>query len=244
MSTVTSTMPQTAAGPPSAVPNPVRADVVVENRIIVPGWVNTLAEYRRWAETDDYPQTGWVSYLDGKIWVDPNLEEFFTHNRVKQAFNYMFGSLFEREPVADFVPDRMLLVNTIANLSTEPDGLFYLWDTMRSGRLGLVPGKKTGYMQLEGTPDGVLEIVSDGSVTKDLDHLRNLYWKAQFPEYWVVDARGDAIRFDIFRHAEEGYEPTLAQDGWLRSEVLGHSFRVERKSDPLGRPKFVVHVKP
>jgi Uma2 family endonuclease len=137
----------------------------------------------------------------------------------------------------------MLLVNELANLSTEPDGLFYLWTTMQSGRLRLVPGQSAGFMQLEGTPDSVLEVVSDGSKVKDLVKLRDLYWKAQIPEYWLVDARADAVQFDILRHAADGYQATAAEDGWLRSGVLGHSFRIERTTDPLGFAQFVVHVK-
>lgn len=244
MSTVISTPMQTVApAPPAQVPAPPRADVIVEPQMIIPGWVNSLAEYRRWSESDAYPRSGWVSFLDGVIWVDPSMEEFLTHNQIKQAFGGMFFTLLSQYSVGRFVPDRMLLVNEAANLSTEPDGLFYLWETMQSGRLRLAPGKVTGYMQLEGTPDGVLEIVSDSSEVKDLVRLRELYWKAQIPEYWIVDARADPVRFDILRHTIEAYEPTPMQEGWVRSAVLGHSFRIERSDDPLGLPHYVIQVK-
>jgi Uma2 family endonuclease len=244
MNTIVSSPSQTEVALPSVPAQSHRADVVVENKIMVPGWINTLAEYRCWAESDAYPLSGWVSYLDGKIFVDPNMEEFLSHNRVKCAFNTMFGMLLMRDPPGYFAPDRMLLANEAANLSTEPDGLFYLWPTLQSGRLRLVPGKKTGYMQLEGTPDVVLEIVSDGSETKDTVTLRDLYWKAQIPEYWLVDARRDAIQFDILRHTADGYQPTPRVDGWLRSEILAQSFRIERTADPLGMAQFIVHCRP
>jgi Uma2 family endonuclease len=244
MSTIIPSLPQTAVALPSAQAETRRANVVVENKIMIPGWIDSLESYRRWAESDEYPHSGWVSYLDGTIWVEATMEEFLTHNQIKQAFNGMFFSLLTKHPSGRFVPDRMLLVNEAANLSTEPDGLFFLWATVQAGRLRLVPGKKTGYMQLEGTPDAVLEIVSDSSEGKDLTNLRDLYWKAQIPEYWVVDARGEAVRFDILRRTQDGYETTPMEDGWLRSEVLGHSFRIERSTDPLGLPQFVVQVKP
>lgn len=243
MSTIISTPMQTAVSAPAAQISSPRADVVIEDKMFIPGWINSLQEYRRWAESDEYPQNGWVSYLDGKIWVDANMEEFLAHNQVKYAFNGMFFNHLTQHPLGRFVPDRMLLVNEVANLSTEPDGLFFFWATMQSGRLRLVPGKKTGYTQLEGTPDVVLEIVSDSSKGKDLTTLRDLYWKAQIPEYWLVDARGDAIGFDILRHSAEGYQATISADGWVRSEILGRSFRIERTVDPLGFPQFVVQVK-
>ena len=114
---------------------------------------------------------------------------------------------------------------------------------MQTGRLRLVPGKNAGYMQLEGTPDAVLEILSDSSEKKDLVRLRDLYWKAQIPEYWLVDARKETVKFDILCHAEDGYQTTSSEDGWLRSNILGQSFRIERGIDPLGLAQFVVQVK-
>ena len=243
MRTDISTLPTTAVAPPASGVV-ARADVVVENRILIPGWILTLADYRRWTESNEYPQQGSFAYLHGTVWVDPNMEEFLTHNRVKQAYNLSLGMLLMKTPTGCFVPDRMLLVNEAANLATEPDGLFYLWQTMQSGRLRLVPGKNAGFMQLEGTPDVVLEIVSDSSLTKDLVQLRELYWKAEIPEYWLVDARKDAIQFDILTRTENGYQPTTADAGWVRSNVLAHSFRIERTADPLGLPQFVVSFKP
>lgn len=243
MSTIIPTLPQTAVAVPPATELLRRADVVVENKITIPGWIGTLQEYRRWAESDDYPQSGWVAYLNGVIFVDATKEELLAHNQVKYAFTGMFYSLLTQQPTGRFVVDRMLLVNEAANLSTEPDGLFFLWDTVKTGRLLLVPGKTTGYTQLDGTPDVVLEIVSDNSEKKDLVQLRKLYWKAQVPEYWLVDARGDTIRFEILRHDKDGYQAMPSADGRVRSEVLGHSFRVERTADPLGLPQFVVQVK-
>jgi Uma2 family endonuclease len=242
MSTITPSLPS-AAGLPAANGQSSRPDVVVENKLTIPGWIDSLEDYRRWAASDAYPQSGWVSYLNGTISVDTSMEEFVSHNRVKQAFNFMFGGLFTDSPVGSFVPDRMLLVNAAANLSTEPDGLFYLWATMQAGRLRLIPGMKSGFMQLEGAPDGVLEIVSDGSEDKDLKTLRDLYWKAQIPEYWLVDARSETVRFDILRHTKDGYESTASESGWLKSEVLTRSFRIERLTDPLGLSQFVVHVR-
>lgn len=245
MSTAISPPSSTSVAPPAVIAaSPARrADVIVENKISIPGWINSLQDYRCWAESDEYPESGWVSYVNGIIFVD-TLEEFLTHNRVKQAFNAAFGMLLMQQPPGCFVPDRMLLINDAANLSTEPDGLFYLWTTMQSGRLRLVAGKKAGYTQLDGAPDLVLEIVSDGSESKDFVALRAAYSKAQIPEYWLLDARRDAISFDILRHTAEGYQATVLEDGWVRSEILGHSFRIERSADPLGLAQFVVHAKP
>jgi Uma2 family endonuclease len=63
----------------------------------------------------------------------------------------------------------------------------------------------------------LLEIVSAGSVEKDTQTLRELYWKAGIAEYWLVDARGERLAFDILRHAAKGYVATRKAAGWLKS---------------------------
>src|SRR5438445_8120132 len=237
-------MSAASAFPAPAIPQPAdRSPVVVQESVLIPGWINSLESYRQWAHSDDYPQTGWISYLNGQIWVDMEMEEFLTHNQVKLAYTGTLFMLLQSHPAGKLVPDRMLLTNLAANLSTEPDLLFFFWDTMRTGRIRLVPGKKEGYMELEGTPDMVLEIVSKYSERKDTKILRELYWKAGIAEYWLVDVRKDVPQFDILRHSPEGYASTDAVDGWFSSGVFGHSFQLVRQTDPLGHPLFVVNVK-
>src|SRR5437867_3480172 len=100
---------------------PLRADVFVADGIHVPGWVVDLESYRQWARSEEYPKSGWVSFLDGAIFVDPNMEELFTHNQVKGAYAYAIMSLLGSTPSGMYVHDRMLLTHQAANLSTEPD---------------------------------------------------------------------------------------------------------------------------
>ena len=88
---------------PPAVALTRRADVIIEDKIVIPGWINSLDAYRNWAESDEYPQHGWISYLDGAIFVDPTMEEFLTHNRVKCAFNNMFCLLLTPNPAINLL---------------------------------------------------------------------------------------------------------------------------------------------
>ena len=50
-----------------------------------------------------------------------------------------------------------------------------------------------------------MEIVSPSSVSKDKKHLRECYYRAGIPEYWLIDARGEDVEFDILRRGEEKY---------------------------------------
>jgi Uma2 family endonuclease len=88
----------------------------------------------------------------------------------------------------------------------------------------------------------VLEILSDTSERKDAVLLRQLYWTANVPEYWLVDVRGDSTKFQILRHTPDGYVETPAAGGWLPSAVLQHQFQLIRQTDALGHPQFVVAV--
>src|SRR5207245_4371696 len=103
------------------------------------------------------------------------------------------------------LPDGGLLVNRSADISGEPDALFVSHAAVAAGRVQSVEGKREGVIALEGTPDMVLEVVSDSSEKKDFQTLRKAYWEAGIPEYWLVDARGKTLVFDILKHGPQGY---------------------------------------
>src|SRR5262249_26589734 len=98
--------------------------------------------------------------------------------------------------------------------------------------------------ELEGTPDWVLEIVSDSSVEKDTQELRSAYHRARIPEYWLIDARGDEIVFLILLRRRKGYAAAAVRDGWQRSKVFGRGFRLERERDEFGLWEYTLHVQP
>jgi len=105
------------------------------------------------------------------------------------------------------------------------------------------PDKEGRYREVEGTPDWVLEVISDSSVEKDTEKLREAYHRAGIPEYWLIDARGDGIDFQILYHGENGYEAAPRQKDWQQSSVFGRSFRLERQQDELGLWEYTLHVR-
>ena len=212
--------------------------VVVADQVRIPSWVNDLESFRRWSRSDQYPERGRVSFLDGEIWVDTHMEQLFTHNRVKTCFTVALGGIAESEEMGYYFSERAALSNETADLSTEPDGTFRSFAALAAKRVVLVEGVEEGHVEIEGTPDMVLEVVSTRSVRKDTKVLRRLYWKAGIPEYWLVDARKDPPQFDILRRTERGYATTRRKEGWLRSKVFGRSFLLEAKPDRLGNPQF------
>jgi Uma2 family endonuclease len=209
----------------------------------IPAWVRDLASFRRWAHTTEFPEKIRVCFLQGEVWVDMSQEQIFTHNQVKNEYSFVLTGLTKVSRLGRFFPDGILLTNEDANLSCSPDGTYVLQESFDSNRIRLVEGKKGGYVELEGTADMVLEIVSDSSEKKDLLTQRELYWKAGIAEYWLVDVRGESDVFEIYRHAAKGYVATRKQEGWIKSSVFSKAFRLLRRQDERGNPEYSLEVK-
>lgn len=73
--------------------------------------------------------------------------------------------------------------------------------------------------------------------------FRAAYHRARIPEYWLVDARGESINFQILRWHEDGYRPAPKRRGWQRSRVFGCSFRLVRKRDELGLWEYTLQTR-
>src|SRR5262249_30225233 len=106
----------------------------------------------------------------------------------------------------------------------------------------VVEGRTHGHVELEGTPDMVLEVVSDSSVEKDTVILRQAYAEAGIREYWLVDARQEPLRFDILRLGARGDVASRKRSGWLRSEVFDRWFRLTQQPGGDGFPLWTLEM--
>jgi hypothetical protein len=72
-------------------------------------------------------------------------------------------------------------------------------------------------------------------VTKDTQRLPEAYFAAGVPEFWLVDARGDDVTFEIKIPGEAGYENVEPdEDGFRRSNVLECRFQLDRRRHNRG----------
>jgi Uma2 family endonuclease len=219
--------------------------IVFEDKVRIPAGLTDLESFRRWARSDGRPEQGRYAFLNGELWVDLSMEQLFTHNRVKSQFTIVVGGLTESAQRGYFFTDGVLLSNVEADLSTIPDGVYVSYATLESGRVRLIEGATQGYVEIEGSPDMVLEIVSPTTERKDTVILHELYARAKVAEYWLVDARGGGLTFNIFRLGPRGFTATRRQaGGWLKSNVFGRAFQLTQETDPLGNPRFVLAVRP
>lgn len=218
--------------------------IIIEDRIRipVPEAVGSLESFRQWARSDEFPVDGRFSFLKGEVWVDMSPEQLFTHNRIKTVFAARLEELTVAGDLGYYFTDGALLSHAEAALSTEADGLFVSAEALSAGRVRWIPNAD-GFIEVEGTPDMVLEVVSPTSERKDKEILPELYGKAGIPEYWLVDARNDPPIFQILKRGESGYEAQDLPGGWQQSAVLGRGFRLVSSADRLGNPRYSISIR-
>lgn len=234
-----------AALPPgfSAVyPGP--SSLGVDTRMVeIPSSAHTLDGFREWVLSDALPPGCQATFIAGKVLIDMSPERVGSHSAVKMEVSSVLYGLGRESGFGTFYPDGTLVSNRAAEVSNEPDGIFVSDATLSAGRARLVPSADgRDFVEIEGTPDMVLEIVSPSSLVKDTIRLRERYHRAEVAEYWLIDARGDDLLFDILRYVPTGFAETPAVDGWLPSAVFGRRFRLDRVRDPRGLWVYTLHV--
>jgi Uma2 family endonuclease len=210
--------------------------------VIVPEWVEDRASFHRWADSEDFPAEGRIDYLHGEVWIDMSEEQLFSHNQVKTEITLVLGAFVKAQRLGRFFQDGARVEHPEADLSAVPDAVFVSTASFQQLRVRTVEGAE-GPTRLQGSPDMVLEVVSPSSIKKDKVRLRPLYWQAGIPEYWLVDARKEPLRFDILRREAEGYTPVRKRQGWARSAVFGRSFRLTQSADDLGQPEYTLEMR-
>jgi hypothetical protein len=214
--------------------------------IHVPASVFTLAGFRAWAKSDESPPHACLTFVDQEVIVDMSGEELRVHGLVKSAVCTRLYPVAIAEVGGLFYIDGALITNETANVSNIPDGVFVTYESLEVGRVRTVASEQRPQelQELVGSPDWVLEVVSHTSVHKDTFLLRQAYHRAQIPEYWLIDARGEAIDFQILVHKPNGYEPAPQRGGWQRSPLFRHRFRLLREEGRFGFWQFTLEVKP
>ena len=222
--------------------------VVFEERVEIPLDLRSLAVFRRWATSGDFPEQGRIDYIAGRIEVDMSPEDFFCHGTLKVEIAAVLHGRAKRESLGHVVTDRTRVSSLEADLSAEPDIVFVSHETLRTGRARLIPKAGSGpgrYIELEGAPDLVVEIVSDASVGKDTRRLPEAYFRAGVPEFWLVDARGQELLFQIHVRGESGYAAVdRDSEGFQGSAAFGCRFRLDGRRDPQGNWAFDLREKP
>jgi len=212
-------------------------NILYEDQILVPAGIEDLESFRRWTYQDDFPESGRIDYIGGNIEIDISPEQLFAHGRLKTEFVTVFGSLIEKSDWL-IVSDQTRIASVPGDLSAEPDVVLLSRQAIQTRRVILTPkaNRPNDYIEIEGPPELVVEVVSDSSVQKDLKRLPPAYFAAGIDEYWIADARGDDLRFVIHHRGSASFEAAAVDDGWQTSSVLNTEFRLTR---PVVEPDWV-----
>ena len=201
----------------------------------VPESARTLAGFRAWAASDSFPDHGRITYFREGIFLDMSPEKANKHNSVKTEISRALGNLVKERDLGKLHGDGLWITNDHAKLSNEADATFVSWDSLESGRIQLIksPDDDDG-IEMRGSADWVLEVVSNSSERKDTVWLPKAYHAAGVREYWLVDARGQQIEFTIHAWHPNGFEAIQPDnDGWRNSEVFECAVRLDRVRDRM-----------
>ena len=225
---------------PSVAPVFLNGDLDDDFVLHIPRDAHTLAGFRKWVLSDEFPEKQPVMFRNGEIYLYMPREEIFTHAAVKTAVVGAIGNLFEQLDLGNLFISGVLVTNVEADVSNNPDMVSILWKSLESGKVRYVTNDRDEAVEIEGSPDWLLEIVSDGSVRKDKIELRESFHKAGVREYWIIDARGDEIDFQILHWRKSGYAAAPNKAGWQRSRIFGRSFQLTRSRDRRGGWRYVL----
>jgi Uma2 family endonuclease len=216
--------------------------VIFEEQVEVPLELRSLDDFRRWAQSEGFPEKGRIDYINGRIEIDMSPEDIFCHETLKSEIAGAVYQEVKRSKLGILLIDSGRVTCPKADLSTEPDIVFLSHDSLNAGRARLVPkasGEPGRYVEIEGPPDLVVEVVSDTSVAKDTKRLPAAYFAAGVREFWLADARGPEPVFRIHRLGKQGYEPVERDaEGFQASAVLGCRFRLDAARDRRGHWEF------
>lgn len=213
------------------------ATVLVAEQCQIPGDVGSLEAFRRWARSPAFPEAGRIDWVESCIEVDMSPEDIFTHGTLKSAIVARLWSLAATRGMHLFTGETRVS-SAVADLSVEPDVVVLSEAALATGRVRLVPaagGRPDRFVELEGGPDLVVEIVSDASVKKDTERLPPAYHAAGVREFWLVDARGPDVSLTIHRWEPAGWAADMGEGGMCRSAVFACGFTLTRSRNPQGR---------
>ncbi|MBA3314483.1 MAG: Uma2 family endonuclease [Planctomycetaceae bacterium] len=231
----------------SAVLNiPDNSGVAETGAIRIPASARSLDGFVAWALSDEFPRQGRISFLGGEIVVDMAAEEIQSHSKLKQRIGTAVDTFVTAGELGEVLPDGTLFRNEEADVSHEPDLMVCRFESLEAGMIRYAernPG--TGReLIVEGSPDLVVEIVSNSSVRKDTRDLRHRYFAAGVREYWIVDARGMIMTFHLLVRGDVDWLESIPDgEDFRRSAVLDRRVRIDRGTNRIGTVKYDVLIR-
>lgn len=209
----------------------------------IPLSAHTLDGFREWAVSEEFPDRGRFTFVAGELIIDMSPEYLESHNFLKTEITSAINLLTRNRGLGRVFGDRCLFSNEAAGISTEPDALFVSGSSWQSGKCHIRRGSRPGVSdELVGSPDWILEVLSPSSMRKDKKLFFEAYFRAGVAEYWLIDALGDEIDFQMLTRGADSFVPVQPQASWLASPTFGCAFQLTRQKAEDGLWEYTLHV--
>src|SRR5437660_12783723 len=78
---------------------------------VPPGAASSLEAFRKWYESDDFPEEGRICYLDGELFIDMGHERISSHVFLKTAIAKALDDMVDELDLGQFIADGARIVN-------------------------------------------------------------------------------------------------------------------------------------
>ncbi len=97
------------------------ATIILDEGLEIPDGICSLADFRHWTYSDDFPERGRIDYINGRIEIDMSPEDLFCHGTVKMEIGSVSHQLVKQRDAGNVFSDRTRIASLPGNLSAEPD---------------------------------------------------------------------------------------------------------------------------
>jgi Uma2 family endonuclease len=143
--------------------------------------------------------------IDGELFVTPS--PFTRHQQIVGNLYWLIRSFLEEHPVGHVYLAPLDVVFTKYDV-VEPDLLF-----VSNERREVITVKN-----LQGAPDLVIEVLSEGTRRTDEIRKRRLYDERGVAEYWIVDPEVETVK--VYRRGGEAFARVAELSNEIPGEVL------------------------
>ena len=175
--------------------------------------MTTALKPRAWTYKDylGFPEGGPLRYevIDGELYMTPAPN--IRHQKISGNLFSMIHLFLSRNPLGEvFSAPCDVVFSTDPLQVVQPDLVF-----VSASRASIVTEQN-----IQGVPDLVVEILSEGTMLRDRKQKFRLYERFGVPEYWIVDQEENTL--SVFRLSEGEYpEPVvLRKEDVLTSTLL------------------------
>jgi len=214
----------------------IATTIAIAGELEIPLSVRSLTDFREWVCSEEFPERGRIDYIQGRIEVDMSPEGFWFHAQPKTEVARVIANVVKARRLGYVGIDCTRFSSELGDISAEPDVVLVKSESLLSGKVRLsTAADSEDFVEIEGGPDLVVEVVSKSSVKKDMKRLPPAYFDAGIEEFWLIDVRPKKFLFQIHRRGKTKWKPAATRpDGSQHSTVLDRRYGLEQHAEPGG----------